>query len=201
MADKLIVVGCEVKGIKELELRLRSIGPKLAKKTMRGALRAVGKFWVEDVKGRVPVDTGDLQSSIAGTVRIRRAGKGAIGTVTVGPRFDKKSTNRPGDMSQSPGVYGQFVEFGTDKMAAQPFLRPAFDATADRVIELFAEKMREGLAEVAADGDTSFSEAMDLVEDIGGSGGDGAPSSIPKAIRTAGKLATSGLKRLLDGNN
>jgi HK97 gp10 family phage protein len=52
-------------------------------------------------------------------------------------------------MSQSPGVYGQFVEFGTDKMAAQPFLRPAFDATADRVIELFAEKMREGLAEVA----------------------------------------------------
>lgn len=34
------------------------------------------------------------------------------------------------------GFYGMFQEFGTSNHAAQPFLRPAFDANKDRVVEV-----------------------------------------------------------------
>jgi hypothetical protein len=33
------------------------------------------------------------------------------------------------------GFYGHFVEFGTPRTAAQPFMRPAWDATQDQVLD------------------------------------------------------------------
>jgi HK97 gp10 family phage protein len=129
------------------EEELIAVGPRIAKRLLRRALRAVGQAWVEDVKSKVPVDTGALRESINFKIRTNPREDG--GSVTVGPTFDTtKGTKKKGSSSQSPGVYGMFVEFGVKSKAdypKQPFMRPAFDGSAERIIELFAHKLREDL--------------------------------------------------------
>ena len=42
--------------------------------------------------------------------------------------------------------YAHLVEFGTVKMAAQPFFRPAFDESKDNMADAAVIKLKEGLA-------------------------------------------------------
>ncbi len=44
--------------------------------------------------------------------------------------------------------YAPHVEYGTSKMAAQPFLRPAFDKNKDGVEQLIGEHFKKALDEV-----------------------------------------------------
>lgn len=43
--------------------------------------------------------------------------------------------------------YGDFQELGTAHQGAQPWLRPAFDATKDRAQQVFADSMRRRIRE------------------------------------------------------
>lgn len=65
---------------------------------------------VSSAKRLVPVDTGTLQGSIAVTEAAHDDGSGVVGRY--GTSVD----------------YAEHVEFGTSKMAAQPYLRPSMDA-------------------------------------------------------------------------
>ena len=48
-----------------------------------------------------------------------------------------------GSGAKYDAYYGQWVEFGTQKMAAQPYLRPAWDMTKGEVIERISQYIRE----------------------------------------------------------
>lgn len=142
MADK-ITVTVDLHGLEE---DLIAMGPKIAKRLFRRALTAVGKVWVEDIKALVPVDTGALRDSIDFIVK---TGKNDTGSVTVGPTYDnkgQKSSNNT-SLSQSPAVYAMFIEFGLKikKFPKRPFMRPAFDSSAERMIQFFADNLREDL--------------------------------------------------------
>jgi HK97 gp10 family phage protein len=140
MADKVV---CTV-DLHGLEEDLIGLGPKIAKRLFRRALTTVGQLWVEDVKSKVPVDTGALRDSIDFVVKT--SPKNDYGTVTVGPTYTSPKGN---NTTESPGVYGMWVEFGlkTKQYPSQPYMRPTFDATAESVIDLFASKLREDLEE------------------------------------------------------
>ena len=70
----------------------------------------------------VPVDIGNLQASIK--QEVHREGKSIIGTITAG-----------GD-----GVnYAQAMEFGTSKVRARPFMRPAINETRGAVKTILAK--------------------------------------------------------------
>jgi HK97 gp10 family phage protein len=43
--------------------------------------------------------------------------------------------------NKSHAFYGRFVEFGTSKMAAQPFLRPAYDAARSKAIDAARKRL------------------------------------------------------------
>jgi HK97 gp10 family phage protein len=58
-------------------------------------------------------------------------------TATIGPLYDK-SRYTDKTRTHSPGVYGKFVEYGTGKMQARPFMRPAFHAVRERAVEAYA---------------------------------------------------------------
>jgi HK97 gp10 family phage protein len=73
-----------------------------------------------DAKSIVPVDTGNLRASIES--RVIRNNDGGI-TGVVGTNTD----------------YAAFVEFGTSKMGAQPYLRPAVEQNRETVRELLGE--------------------------------------------------------------
>jgi HK97 gp10 family phage protein len=136
-------IECKV-DLSGFEGRLIELGPKLARKSMRKALTSVGKFWVGEVKSRVPVDTGALKDSIISRVRVKKGG--TEGKVSVGPGYTV--SNKVRDTSQDPGVYGMFVEFpmkNRPTYPTQPFMRPTFDSTADKAVEIFADSLKEAL--------------------------------------------------------
>lgn len=41
--------------------------------------------------------------------------------------------------------YGRFPEFGTSKMAAQPFMRPAFESQKENAVAAFSDSLRASL--------------------------------------------------------
>ena len=127
--------------------KLKELGPKLARKALRRAVSKVGDLWVSEAKSRVHIDSGDLRDSIAKKVSTSKKANALSATVTVGPMFDTKS-RKPGDSSQSPAVYGLFEEFGTKKMPPAPWLRPTFDATADKAVQLVADTLADDLVDV-----------------------------------------------------
>lgn len=91
--------------------------------TARGALvmRKTTQGIIRDAKTLAPVDTGNLRNSISATV----TGDGRTNRMTteIGPTAS----------------YGIFLELGTSRMAAQPYLFPA----ADRWEPVFAQAMAQ----------------------------------------------------------
>ena len=63
-----------------------------------------GKKWADEMRARVPVDSGDLRDSIEHV----EAGGTAPGGIHFGKAF-----------------YWRFLEYGTSKMSPRPFVRPS----------------------------------------------------------------------------
>ncbi len=120
-------------GLPALDRKLRGLGEKLGKRVMRKALAAGGQLVVREMKKRVAKKTGGLKKSIGKRALRRRGGSFAM---IVGPRWPE-------------GAHGHLVELGTVKMAAKPFMRPAFAATHKQVTGVFVKKLAEGIRKVA----------------------------------------------------
>jgi HK97 gp10 family phage protein len=113
-------------GFKELENALLELPKAVGKKVLREALKKAAQPVVWDAQRNVPVLTGELLGSIdirATLSKRQRRGRAKAGDVEmfIGPSWPK-------------GAHGHLVEFGTSKMAARPFLRPAWDANKNGVL-------------------------------------------------------------------
>jgi HK97 gp10 family phage protein len=132
--------------------KLQSLEPKIVRRSFRKALKAVGTFWVAEMKAKVPVLEGDLQNAIWARVSTRTRSKKGVkspaGKVEVGPRLDARRTD--GKKSVGPGVYGMWVEFGLKKKEypAKPFARETYDSTADKAVTMFADILGADLESV-----------------------------------------------------
>ena len=80
------------------------VGAKAARATRKAAAGIT-----RDAKALAPVDTGNLRSSIG--MKVTGDGRAGAMRAEIGPTAH----------------YGIFVELGTSRMAAQPYLRPATD--------------------------------------------------------------------------
>lgn len=115
----------------------------------RDSLRSAARVVVAKAKQRVPVDSGLLKRSITQTVSV---GNGKFEAL-VGYR--KKA------------FYGGFVELGTSKMAAQPFLRPALDESHAEIEAVFVDSLNRTI-----DGQTGRAAGIaKFVQDVEDSGG------------------------------
>lgn len=67
-------------------------------------------------------------------------------TVFVGPKIVKKAKGKAYGRNEKNvnAFYASFVEFGTARMAARPYMRPAFDSSKGQVLKL----AKEGLERV-----------------------------------------------------
>lgn len=119
----------EIKGVDELLRKLRQLPEKVQKRVVVGAVRAAAKPLIKEARAKVPVDTGNLKKSIGVTKR-RSKNKNII-HFSISPRKGGKYN----------GFYGHFVEFGTSKMPAKPFLRPAFESKGKETIEAAKQYM------------------------------------------------------------
>ena len=110
----------EIQGLRALEARLTQLGGPAARRAVRRGLRGMGQVVREAVRERAPVDRGTLRRS----VQIKDTGITPSG-------WSFAVQLRPA------GFYGVFLEFGTSRMAARPFMRPAVESAAGRAGEAF----------------------------------------------------------------
>lgn len=124
-------VKVEIGGLRELERKLKQLETSVRKRIVSEALRGAAEIVREEASRRAPRRTGTLAKSITlGQVKVEKDGA----SVDVGP--DKT------------GWYGRFVEMGTVKMAARPYLRPAAEENRERVQAEFVRAVREAIQEV-----------------------------------------------------
>jgi HK97 gp10 family phage protein len=109
----------ELRGANQLFKNLDLIREEVSEENLRDDAAAALQPVVEDAQALAPVDQGDLRDSI----QVAYLEDGAIAVVIA----DWK---------------GHFFEFGTVKMRAQPMLLPAWDANADEIEGVFAERIR-----------------------------------------------------------
>jgi len=128
----------EIKGLEDLIKKLNALPDNLEKKVIRAAVRQGANVIKEKAKSYVPVDEGTLRDSIK--VSGSRAQKGIIA-------FRIRPTKKKGKGKSV--FYGRFQEFGTSKMAAHPFMRPAYDEAGEdvlnKVIDTIKLKLDEGI--------------------------------------------------------
>jgi len=123
------VSGIEVNGLDEVLKKLKKLPEKVQKRVLVGAVRAGAKPIIKEAKRLVPVRTGTLKKSI-GVVKRRSKNKNLI-HFTVTPRKKKG------------GWYAHYVEFGTLKMSARPFMRPAYEKEGENSIKFVREYMKK----------------------------------------------------------
>lgn len=113
---------------------LGEVGTKATQKNVLTRTLKKGAKLVDDLASSLaPVDTGKLRISVhTGTQLTRRqkssaykAGKLGVAEVHVGTELSR----------------GLFQEFGTFKMGAQPFMRPAWDATKDQALSIIGKEL------------------------------------------------------------
>lgn len=112
---------------------------KAAEKAVRPAAQSGAQVFYDEVKQRVPVSAKPHKSGkktyTSGS--LRRAVYQAFADKESG---DGKAMYRV-SWNKTHAFYGRFVEFGTSKMPARPFLRPAFDAAKRRALQAVEARM------------------------------------------------------------
>ena len=131
----------KVEGLDELNRRLNRLESKQIKKAVRSsAMFATGPM-LKKMKSKVPVEDGPLKKSLGRQSRFFR--RGQIFSMRIGIR-SKQSPD-----GSWPSVYGPMIENGTLKMAAQPFMRPAFDENYRATIDRFGQSLGEKVEQLA----------------------------------------------------
>jgi HK97 gp10 family phage protein len=128
------MVAAKVEWLVGSDKALAEVGSKATQKNvLRRALLKAAKPIDDQASALAPRDTGKLEISvITGTQLTRRqrssaykAGKLGVVEVHVGTALSR----------------GLFQEFGTYKMPAQPFMRPAWDANKDKAESIIATEL------------------------------------------------------------
>ncbi|HDI53113.1 MAG TPA: HK97 gp10 family phage protein [Candidatus Bathyarchaeota archaeon] len=117
----------EWEGLEALRRYLARIIPEALEKAALEALDAATEEGVEYAKTVVPVDTGALRRSIRQEPRPRREGDGYEAGITAGGGgVVNPKTGREVN-------YAAYVEYGTSRAPAQPYLRPGLLHAAMRL--------------------------------------------------------------------
>ena len=156
MPDPLIDIDVQMTGLRELEQELQALDDKLAAKILRQALYQAAKPMLKEARqkaqkaqtryfryrkkqpgdpegsARTEVSPGTLKKSIR-LKQMRGVDAGLDADIEAAVSLEVRSK----------AFYWHFLENGTVKMAAMPFLRPAFDEKNSAVTDDFADLLRK----------------------------------------------------------
>jgi HK97 gp10 family phage protein len=124
------LVEFKLSGLDDLQAQLLELGAELGLKALAQGARKAFKPVLEAAKQNVPIWSGALREAIKLTVKKPKDGD----TVLVVGLYIGKATGP--DLGELPAPRRwHFIELGTVKYAAHPYLRPALDANASQVLE------------------------------------------------------------------
>ncbi len=130
----------QITGDKQLEKVFDQFEVNLRKKIARKAIRKAAKPVRDTAIARAPVDTGLLKKSIkVRAMKRSRKNKHTVAVrVVTGEGFFK-----------GEAFYGGFLEYGTTRMRARPFMRPAHDENKNTVRQVFQTEIAALVIETA----------------------------------------------------
>lgn len=144
MSEKPVTV--KITGLDEILDKMATLPPKLAKKGLRTALMAGAKPIRDAMKQKVQKGWHLWQSGSLG--RSRDYG-------FISQHISIKTEIHPSEQSgvahigpAKKGFWSLFLEFGTQKMRAFPFVRPAFDQQKQNALNAFVESLKKTFNEV-----------------------------------------------------
>ena len=129
-------------GLEEIIKNMEAIKDQLKGDPLRSSLRKALTPIVDQAKSLAPVDTGRLRDAIK--TRPLPAEDLPAG-FTDGQELFVLSSRKKDPDAPDNAWYWHFVEFGTQKMPAQPFLAPAFDSKRTDAVQAFVDEMRAQL--------------------------------------------------------
>jgi HK97 gp10 family phage protein len=125
----------EIAGSAELTARLENLASRIGELSGE-ALVELAEQIVDDAKALCPVDTGSLRRSI----RYERDPEGGVIIAAGGGGVINPRTRREVD-------YAAYVEFGTGRSPAQPFLQPALEKNLLNLEAVLSGKIEEAVRE------------------------------------------------------
>ena len=117
----------KLEGMEDLLAEIERLG-KEGSKIENRALKEAGEAVKQSIQNETPTRSGKLKASIS-VSRVKT--KGGIKQVEVGPGSD--------------GYYGKFLEFGTVKMKANPFMSRGYETSKGEAERIIEEEIRKGL--------------------------------------------------------
>lgn len=137
MVDKVTM---QIDGLKELADKLRAMGPDIARNALRGAVGSAARLIRDEAKATNQDDTGRTDRALYAKLAKEESSDNQV-TYIVGVRSGSKERRKDRD-----AWYWRFVEFGTAKMPAKPFMRPAFESKKLSAVDLIAKRIAARIA-------------------------------------------------------
>lgn len=134
-----------IEGLAELDAALGELGKSAGKAVLRRVgIRSLAPL-IAKAKTLVPVDDGDLRDSLKVTTKLsQRQRRQHRKLVAEG----KASVEMFAGASALP--HAHLVEFGAHHMAAQPFMRPAWDSEKENVLNIIKTELGDEIVKTAA---------------------------------------------------
>jgi HK97 gp10 family phage protein len=143
----------EVIGFPELEDALRKLGPMIAgkkgypKNPLRNAARAGAKIAEDAARENAPERTGTLRKAITKKLMSAKYRDQALMQGDSREYYYIGATAGKGRTHDA--YYAKWVERGTDRLAARPFLRPAVTRNTKKIQSAIDSKLRKDLIKIA----------------------------------------------------
>lgn len=154
MSGRVVV---STSGFKALDAALAELPKATARNVLKRTLTKAAEPIAEKAREMAPVDKGDLKASIAVSARIKnkvgnaeysaamRAGLGKAAAVSAMRDARRGANGSFAEMFVGPstprGYYAHFVEFGTSRMAAEPYMRPAWDSEQGAALDIIKAEL------------------------------------------------------------
>lgn len=140
-------------GMKELKEKLKKVSDDMINKGGRSALRSAANVIRKEAQtNAAKIDDPTTPERIADNVVVRWDRKNFRKTgnpsFKVGIMGGAKSGGKQKQGKGGDTFYWRFLEFGTAKMAAKPFMRPAMDAKQQEAVDKFVEAYKKQLDKV-----------------------------------------------------
>lgn len=140
------VISVQVQGLADLEAKLESVPLKIAQAILRRAVKAGAEVFRGEMQSRVHRATGFLAAHIG----VRTSTRGLAGTALIGAQtinYPTRPSKRGPGQTISAATVARFLEFGTRKMHAFPFVRQAFESRKQDALGVFITEAKAGFQE------------------------------------------------------
>ena len=156
MKSSMANLSVKVTGLKELGQALENLGRKTKNKLGAKAMRKGGAIIRDQARANAPIlkekvphrKRGTLKKNIVARTKPQK--DGSVRTIIFVRSLKnskvlefKGKTGKGGAYNPRDPFYWRFVEFGTSKMPAKPFMRPAFEQSKQQAAQTIINTLRD----------------------------------------------------------